>query len=258
MSEPKENSEVKNDSGNASEPASDAAAGAEERVEQQKEVSSPEVKTEPTAVEMQAGADEVSKLREQINNLNIALKKEREEKGQKVEELTKKLEETTAVYERLKQAFGVEQQQEETTPEYATKDELEAIVEQKLQQLKEEQEQSQKVEQYKKEIEELQKQWDGKDGKPKYDDEEVLEWQQKNNKFYLSPKEAFLQMKHQELLDWEVKQRLSQTKPAGNVEQPGSSPAEHKPETKDDFEENVKLNTRKAVLEAIEQAEQEM
>ena len=73
----------------------------------------------------------------------------------------------------------------------------------------------------------LVKEWDGTEGRPKYVDEEVLKWQQENQKLYLSPKEAFTLMKANEIRDWEVKQVLSGKKKIENVEQPGVSPDIH-------------------------------
>lgn len=223
------------------------------------EVSSPEVKQDQVQPEVKQPEvkqdDEVGKLRDQIGNLNIALKKEREEGGRRVEELTRKLEETSSVYDRMKQVFSPSEPEEEQ-PVYATKQELEAAVNEKILQLKEEQVQNQKIEAYKQEIKTLEEKWDGKDGKPKYDDEAVLNWQRENNKIYLSPQEAFLQMKHSEILDYEVKQKLASAKPVQNVETQVANPTGN--ELPEDKTNNANLNTRKAILEAIEEASKEM
>lgn len=203
--------------------------------------------------------EDMSKLKQQVENLNIALKKEREEGGKKVEQLRAKLDETSSLYDRMKNVFVPEERNdEEYNSNYATKDELESIVNQKLQQLKEEQIQNQKVEAWKQEIKSLENEWNGKNGKPVYNDEQVLNWQRENNKVYLSPKEAFLQMKHDDILDYQVKQKLSSINSVENVETPSNVPGEHNPENTNSRDRNINLNTRDAIREALEEADKEM
>jgi hypothetical protein len=241
-----ENKDV-NNSGNA---------GGEGSSDSQGTVSSPEVKVEKQEVKQVQQQDSgVEKLRQQVENLNIALKKEREEGGRKVDELKSKLEETTSVYQKMKQVFVPDEQRQEQKASYLTKEEVDSVLEQKMASLKEEQHQQKKIEEYKQEIKNLETQWDGKGGKPVYNDDEVLNWQREQGKTYLSPEDAFFQMKHNEILDYEVKQKLTSQKPVQNVEQPGSVPGVHEPTRSSD---NINLNTRKAVMEALEDASKEM
>ena len=196
-----------------------------------------------------------SELRKQIDNLNTALKTERESSKSKLGELTKKLDESVAVLDRFKNVFVPEVKEEPKEAIYATQEDVERAVEKKLQSLKEEESQNQKVLEYKQEIKTLETEWDGKDGKPTYNDEEVLNWQRDNDKTYLSPKDAFLQMKHNELIDYEVKQRLSGVKPVIDVEKPSAVPIEHQP---GDQTKNADLNTRDAVRAAMDEVSKEM
>jgi hypothetical protein len=195
------------------------------------------------------------KLKEQIDNLNIALKTERDSNKTKIEEMKKKLEESVSSYEKIKNVFAPPQEEKPQEPIYATSDDVDKAVEKKLQALKEDQIQNQKVEEYKKEIKSLETEWDGQNGKPKYDDEEVLNWQRENEKTYLSPKDAFLQMKHNELLDYEVKQRLSGVKPVIEVEKPSSMSGNH---PSGDSVKNADINTRDAIRQAMEEVSKEM
>ena len=216
-------------------------------------VSSPEVKVEEPIVNPIDNKD-VSKLEEQVGNLNIALKKEREEGRQKIEDLTKKLDNSTAVLDRFKNAINPEEEKLQE-PAYITKEDLEQSREDIKKELQEEYVENQKIEEYKQEITNLETKWDGKDGKPQYKDQEVLDWQKDNNKTYLSPNDAFMQMKHQEIVDYEVNQKIKKAKPIENVEQPATTPQTHesveiKPESD--------MDLRKAVLEAVENADKEM
>jgi hypothetical protein len=204
-----------------------------------KEVTSPEVKVEEPKVEAQAETPKepvnVDKLQEQINNLNAALKEARAEaKGKvdqtKVAELEKKLEERESIIAKLEGVFTPAKEQErEVEPKYLTLEEAEALWQQKQEEQKQSSFKEKQEEMIKTEIATLEKEWDGKDGKPLYSDEEVLKWQQANSKLYLSPSEAFAQMKRNEIIDWEVNQRLSNKKKVENVEQPGVSPDIHTP-----------------------------
>jgi len=194
-------------------------------------------------------------LKKQIDNLNTALRTERETNKTKLSEMERKLAESSSLSEKLKNVFVPEVKEEPKDPIYATPEDVERAVEKKLQSLKEDQIQNQKIEEYKKEIKTLETEWDGKDGKPTYNDEEVLNWQRDNEKTYLSPKDAFFQMKHNELLDYEVKQRLTGVKPVVNVEKPSAVPTEHQP---GDQVKNADLNTRDAIRAAMDEVLKEM
>lgn len=220
-------------------------------------VPSPEVKVEPPKEEVKV--EENAKMQEQINNLNIALKQERDKPKAdptKVTELEKKLEESNTINEKLKSVFAPEEIPVEKTSDYFTRDEAEEFFKKK----NEEQEASKKEEDHKAvvkgQINDLEKSWDGEEGKPKYNDQAVLKWQEENNKLYLLPKEAFAEMEHDAILDYEVKQRLAGKKPVENVEQPGggggepASPEEKIPQTDQE--------TRAAVQEAMENLDKEV
>ncbi len=215
-----------------------------------------EVKEEPVKEPVAPVIDkDPGELKKQIDNLNTALRAEREANKTKLSDLEKKLAESSTLSEKLKNVFVPEVKEEPKEPVYATPEDVERAVEKKLQALKEDQVQNQKIEEYKKEIKTLETEWDGKDGKPLYNDEEVLNWQRDNDKTYLSPKDAFLQMKHNELLDYEVKQRLAGVKAVVNVEKPSAVPTEHQP---GDQIKNADVNTRDAIRAAIDEASKEM
>jgi len=217
-------------------------------------VPSPEVKVDPVSAPAAVEDEKVSKMQEQINNLNIALKKEREDGKATMADLTSKLEDATSLTDRLKQAINPEEP-DEIIPTYATKEQVEEALEAKLRELKEESSNNQKIEAYKVQIKDLETKWNGKDGKPIYKDDEVLKWQQENDKNYLSPEDAFYQMKHSEIVDYEVKQKLAGKPSVEDVERSAKIPSEH---VAPDIEENAKLDTRAAVLEAMEAADKEM
>lgn len=249
--------------------AVDAAEG-ESSTPQEEVSSTPEVKetqdAEPTLeekvddmkeeVKAPQNEKDVSKMQEQIDNLNTALKQERGLSKEKIEALSSKLNESTSVLEKFKQVFvpPVEEKKEEKEPSYLTPDDVDRMVEEKFQAQKEEQEQYQKIEEYKKQITELETKWDGKDGKPKYDDDEVLKWQKENNKGYLTPEDAFFQMRRNEVLDYEVKQRMANAKSAVEVERTSSAGRDDAQPSKS----NAEVDTRQAVLDAMENASKEM
>jgi len=219
-------------------------------------VSSPEVKPE---VPKQEPVD-VNKLQEQVSNLNIALKQAREEAKTKVDqakvqELEQKLEEREAIISRLQDVFVPETPKEPETPQYLTQEQAEALWQQKQEELKQMTFKEKQAEIIKSEIVTLEKDWDGIDGKPKYLDEEVLKWQQDNQKLYLTPVEAFTQMKKNEIIDWEVKQRLAGKRPVQNVEQPGVSPDIHVPA---DFKPKTDKELQDTIREAVNSADIEM
>jgi hypothetical protein len=215
----------------------------------------PEEKISVEEVKIPSSEKDVSQLREQVDNLNKALKSERTSSRQEVANLTKKLEESVAVLDKFKNVFVEPKKEEPEESSYATPDDVDRLVNEKLQAIKEEQQQTEKVQAYKKEIKELETIWDGKDGKPMYVDEDVLSWQKENERLYLSPREAFQQMKHSELLDYEVKQRLSGVKSVTEVEKPSSSPSDRITPEKTPASE---VNTKEAIIKAMEDAEKEM
>lgn len=195
----------------------------EKPVEKPVEPAKPEVK-EPITVEKQ---------QEQIDNLNVALREAREESKTKVDQsvivtLEKRLEEAEIINAKQKEIYAPEPT-EPVTPQYLTAEQADDLFKQKTEEAKQEAFKEKQAETIKSEIGDLEKKWDGKDGKPKYSDEETLKWQQDKNMLYLSPKQAFKEQKHDEILDWEVKQRLAGKKPVENVEQPGVSPDIHTP-----------------------------
>ena len=201
----------------------------------------------------------VEKLQSQVENLNIALKKERDEGKNKNEALEKKLEDATAMLARLKGAFAPEPEPEpEPTPEqqqYMTPQQVEEMLERREAERTQKQEEEQRLAAINADVKEQTTKWDGKDGKPKYSDPEVLAWQKENDRLYLSPSEAFAIMKSKEILDWEVKQRLSKQKPTQDVESPSITPGEHEP---GEITPKTEAETRNAVLEAMNNAEAEI
>ena len=222
---------------------------------QENVAASPAVNEPPKEVQIPRSEKDVSELRTQIDNLNNALKSEREVSKTKMSEMTKKLEESVSILDKFKGVFNPSNPEPPKEQNYITPEDVDLVVEKKIQNWKEEQSQNQKIEEYKKEIKTLETEWDGKDGKPKYDDEEVLNWQKDSGKTYLSPKDAFLQMKHNELLDYEVKKRLSTAKPVTTVETPSSMAGSHEPGASNS---NANLDTRDAIRQAMEEAEKEM
>ena len=240
----------------------------EEKIEEVKETVAPsapqeiapspevkeEVKTEEKPEEV-----EVNKDKEQISNLNTALKQEREERkkmAEKAQELENRVKESSETIGRLKQVFTPEEKKEiAAETQYMTKEEADDYFEQKFQEVQKKQEAEKKSEMIKTEIGTLEKEWDGLDGKPKYEDQEVLDWQKENNKLYLSPKEAFLSMRQNEIIDYSVKQRLAGKKDVQEVEKPGGGEINHQPEEKTpQTDEEV----RKAVEEAISNLDKEI
>ena len=231
--------------------AIDAAAAEEPSTPAENEPSIPEVKEEVEKVDVVP-----NKLEEQVKNLNIALKQEREESKRKLGELSEELKKSSDFVARFQDVVNPKKQEEEPeAPSYATKDDIDLAVEAKLQAIKEEQLQNQKISEYKQEIKNLETEWNGEEGKPKYDDEEVLNWQRENERTYLTPRDAFYQMRHAEILDYEVKKRLSSANPAIEVEKPSSVPANHEEKS---WADAAKINTRDAIRQAIDDADKEM
>lgn len=220
-----------------------------------------EKKEEVAKEQPESSGKDVTKLEEQVANLNTALKQERDSKqagtkesNDRIEKLEKQLEQSQGVITRLEGVFKPEEQKEQE-PKYITQDQLTELLEKQKQELEKTTTQKQQEDAINKEIVQMESTWDGKDGKPKYTDQEVLEWQRENNLLHLSPQQAFNQKFHNEIVDWEVKQRMSNSKKAEDVEQPSSTPSQHEPEEKTPMTEQ---ETTAAVLEAMNKADEEM
>lgn len=217
-------------------------------VETSEQVSSPEVKVEPKS------AVNVDKLQEQVNNLNIALKQEREAKKtdyDAVKRMEAELAEARGTISKLSEVFNPVQKEEtqEAPPAGLTLEQLESFWEQKEQEKTQKQKEQEQAAMIQNEIKDMETKWDGSGGKPKYDDSEVIAWQKANNKLYLTPRAAFFEMKHGDIVDYEVKQRLSGKPNVQNVETPGGVPTGREPKETGPMGE---AETRNAVLEAMD------
>jgi len=252
MKPKEENKEVKNPEEGGGEPSKPQENESSPEVKSEVE---PEVKPE----EKKPEEVEVNKDKEQISNLNTALKQEREARKkmeEKATELENQIKESSETIDRLKSVFSSEEDNsEETDTEYMTKEEADAYFEQKFEEQKKKENDEKKAEIIKKEINELEKEYDGKDGKPKYNDQEVLNWQKEQDKLYLSPREAFISMKKDEILDYEVKQRLSEKKEVKEVEKSSGGEITHEPES---FVPTNETETRQAIIEAMDNLEKEI
>lgn len=239
MTEPIDNKQVNNPGA--------APASAPENVSPQGV--NPEAPKEPVVVD---------KKEEQINNLNRALQEEREIRKQE-SEARKKIEEefnkAKPIIDRFQNFIAPEKPIDEQKPQYLTKEEADALWQQKLDEQKQQVFKEKQAEIIKAEIANLEKEFDGSNGKPKYIDEEVLKWQQANQKLYLTPVEAFNLMKKNEIRDWEVKQVLSGKKKVENVAQPGVSPDIHIPA---EFKPKSDKELQDAIREAVNSADVEM
>lgn len=179
-----------------------------------KEVPSEDVKpveTEPAKKEeaRPVWSEDVSKLSEQVSNLNTALKQEREEK-KALELKLKEFWESTKTLDKLKSVFVEPKETEEKKEQkFMTEEEIEAFLERKRQDDERKIKEEQLAKSIKEEISNLEKEWDWSNWKPKYVDEEIYTWQKDNGKLYLRPSEAFSEMKKQEIIDYEVSKRLS-------------------------------------------------
>lgn len=214
-------------------------------------VSSPEVKVEEPVVEKTTKS--VEELQSQIDNLNIALKEERNISRIKSEKFENQLNESNEINEKLKNVFVPEQ---ESVPEDSslTREEMEQFYNEKEEQAKQIKVEEERTKIIQTEIKELSEKWDGKEGKPKYDDNKIIQWQQDNNKMYLSPNEAFHAKYRDELIDYEVKQKMAGKNPVENVEMPSAQQPNHVAEEKIPSQQDTKA----AVLEAMEKADAEM
>ncbi len=218
------------------------------------EVASSEVKQEEPIVkelqkveEVQGESTESVKLQSQIDNLNIALKKEREAKktdAEAMRQMQTELANSREAMDKLKNVF-VPEQPEEEAPQGLTLTQLEDFYAKKEEEKTEQEQKIAQAEAVKKEVTTLETEWNGEDGRPKYEDKEVLAWQEANNKLYLSPKQAFNEMNEEAILDWKVKQRMAQKPSVENVEQPGGGaeeriPQENAPKTDTEIQQAVR------------------
>lgn len=195
-------------------------------------------------------------LQTQVNNLNIALKKQRDEGKAESEALKKELTESKALLDRLKGAFAPEPEEEPEPSEtkFMTQEQLDDYWEKKENERTQKEEEEKRTASLQTEVATLEKQWDGQEGKPKYDDTAVLQWQKDNEKLYLPPTEAFNMMYRKEILDFEVKQRMAKVKSPQDVEKPSSQAGVHEP---GEILPKTEQETRRAVEEAIDIAEAE-
>jgi len=164
---------------------------------------------------------------EQINGLTIALQKEREgSKAYKAKqiELEKAINESNETINKLKNVFVPLEPEKLPETKGMTKEEIEAFNEEfwarKDAERKAEEQKKERIQSIKDEVVKASKEWNGENGKPLYNDEEVMKWQDENNKMALRPMEAFREMKHKEIVDWEVKLRMAGGKPAPEAERP--------------------------------------
>lgn len=219
-------------------------------------VSSPEVNRdaqsqERTPESVQKNIADISKMQEQIDNLNAALRQERESGKAMSAELKEKLERSEETISKLKSVFSPEQPVEESVPEILTLSQVEEMLERREREKIEESKKKTQAEIIQAEIKELETEWNGQDGKPLYDDKKVLEWQEANNKLHLTPREAFNIMSRDSIVDWEIKNRMSKKPPVHEAERPGAVPTGREPQER--VPENAS-DLRSAVLEAMENA----
>jgi len=214
------------------------------------DVTSPEVKVEPVVV----NDVEISKLKEQISNLNTALKGERDGSRTEINDLKSKLEALEAdrdTISKMRDVFTPKTQNPDVPEEEDIATKFESLWEEKEQKRKEEEERERRKNLIQSEVKTLTEEWNGSDGKPKYDDDDVIKWQQTNKKLHLTPSEAFREMKHNELMEYEISKRLSSTPGSVDAVIPGAAPQEREPKS---FVPSNESETRDAVMEAINNA----
>ena len=216
-------------------------------------VTSPEVKTEPEVTPVK---DVDAKMQGQIDNLNIALKQERDANkasSGSLTELKEELETSRETIDKLKNVFSPEQQPE-VQPENVSMDQLEELLDRRDTQRQEETKKETQAQAIKTEVSVLEKEWNGESGKPKYDDKKVLDWQEVNSKLHLSPKEAFNEMSRDTIIDWEIKNRMAKKPEIQNVMTPGGTPTTREPQA---ATPQTDEELRSAVLEAIDNVSDE-
>lgn len=199
-----------------------------------------EVKNNEVNVDSQtdnSGGDKnVEKFQSHIDNLNTALKQERESgkaNKAKIDALEQRLEtanKTLEKFNKLEQVFNPqnEKEVEEVKPQGMTEEQMEKWYEAKEKEREEKTQAEERKALIDKEVKEMEEKWDGSNGKPKYDDSDMIQWQRDNNKMYLTPKEAFLARFNNDIIDWEAKKRLEKKPDVQNVEQPGGGVAEER------------------------------
>jgi DNA gyrase/topoisomerase IV subunit A len=160
-----------------------------------------------------AGVKDVSKYEEELNNLKIALRQERDDKTKTIKALEDQLNEVKPVLDKMRGVF-VPPQPIEEKKEYLTAEQLLQILEQKENEKKIEASKLDGQAKIQKEVKEMSSEWNGESGKPKYDDAEVLAWQSKEGKLNLTPRAAFYEMKLNDIVDWKVKSATSNPAPA--------------------------------------------
>lgn len=216
----------------------------EEKKEEPKEQES-ERKPEEVKREDVKNVDEDKDYLSQIKNLNKAIAIEREEKAK----LREDLESVKPFVEKMKTAFTPEQEAEEVEePRPMTQDELEEWYKNKEAEKQKESEEKQLKDTIDKQVKDMAEKWDGKDGKPKYDDQEVIQWQRDNNKLYLMPEEAFTLMKRDDIIDWETKQVMSKAKKPVSSERSSGGSTQHTP---DSVKPSSDQEIKNAALEAM-------
>jgi len=191
-------------------------------------------------------------------------------------DLTQKSQEISGVkttLDQIKDIFVKEDKNQTLTPEEETfrkeadnlfkdpyvqgiiQQEIEKGIEQRHQQesnQKKEDEKKQFQDNLVKEVKNLENDLNGSDGRPKYSDAEILQWQKENKKLYLTPREAYESKYRNELFEWEVQKRLKNK--AGDPPKPTSTST---PPSKNDTGEKTSLPTdvhvrRKAMLDALQ------
>jgi|2_EtaG_2_1085320.scaffolds.fasta_scaffold79296_1 hypothetical protein len=199
---------------------------------------------------------------EQIDNLNTALKEEREFRKMDAEESKKQIGEIQTSLEKsqdtIQKLEGVFSPEEETPAEETplTESQVQEMIKKGNEERTKEEDLKSKQGLIKKEIKEMEKEWDGKDGKPKYDDDEIVRWQKDNDFLYLTPKQAFNERYHNEIVDFEAKKRMTEPKKVQDVETPSPIEGGHTPSEGEAPKSDLDL--RQMVTEAMDTADEEM
>lgn len=119
---------------------------------------------------------------------------------------------------------------------------VEPEIEKRLKQREEKQAQQRREEAFEEELQTLEKEYDGSDGLPKFDRNEVLRaMQEEGNRIY-DPEAKFRQLHESEFVDYKVKQSLKQQGGGRESEETGVSGKKKKPESEPpkDFAEAAK------------------
>jgi hypothetical protein len=207
-------------------------------------VSQPESKLDATI-----SIDKVAKLEENYNNVAIALKQERELNKKISAEKDAQINELKSVTDKLKNVFSDPTPAEPEVKEVLTIDSFEQMWAKKEQEKAYEEQKKKQTELIKSEIADVEKEWNGDGGKPRYNDSEVLKWQTESGKLNLTPRAAFLEMKHNEIIDWAVKSKTTSAPTVNNVMTPGGAPVERNPK---EFTPTNDTETKQAILAAMD------